>query len=127
MKARLSSTIWLLTAWTGAALLGVLGLAYNAGKNSGGQSLLNLASLPSAAGTAVFGALALALLAVLSLIVVLNTRVLKPAGELAQFSERLAAGDARARAEIKGQDEFAFIADNCNRSAAKVAHAMSTQ
>ncbi len=127
MKARLSSTIWLLVAWAGAALFGVLGLAYHAGKNSGGQSLLNLTSLPASASTALMGAAALAVAAVLSLIFVLSKRVLKPTAELAQFSERLASGDARARVEIKSRDEFALIAENCNRSAAKVAHAMSNQ
>ena len=127
MKARLSSTVWLLVAWTAAALLGVLGLAYHAGRNSVGQSLLDFTSLPGGASTALLGAVALALGAVLSLVLVLSSRVLKPAAELAQFSERLASGDARARAEIKGHDEFAFIAENCNRSAAKVAHAMSSQ
>jgi twitching motility protein PilJ len=127
MKGRLSSTIWLLVAWSGTAMFGVLGLAYHAGRNSGGQSLLNITSLPGNASMALLAALALALAAVVSLILVLNGRVLKPAAELAQFSERLASGDARARVEIKGQDEFAYIAENCNRSAAKIAHAMSNQ
>ncbi len=127
MKARLSSTIWLLVAWTGAALFGVLGLAYHAGRNSGGQSLLNLTSLPAGASTTLLAAVALAVAAALSLVFVLGARVLKPARELAQFSERLASGDARARVEVKGHDEFALIAENCNRSAAKVAHAMSNQ
>jgi twitching motility protein PilJ len=127
MKARLSSTIWLLVAWNGVALFGVLGLAYHAGRNSGGQSLLNLTSLPAGASTMLLAAVALAVAAALSLVFVLSARVLKPARELAQFSERLASGDARARVEVKGHDEFALIAENCNRSAAKVAHAMSNQ
>lgn len=127
MKSRLSSTIWLLVAWTAAAFSGVLMLAYIAGKNSGGQSLLNVVSLPGGAGGAILGAGGLALAGVLPLILVLSKRVLKPAAELAAFSERLANGDARARVEIHGADEFAFIAENCNRSAAKVAHAMSSQ
>jgi methyl-accepting chemotaxis protein len=127
MKARLSSTIWMLIAWTAAAFSGVLMLAYSAGKNSAGQSLFNAASLPGGASKALLGAVGLAFAAVLPLILVLSKRVLKPAGELAKFSERLANGDARARAEISGTDEFAFIAENCNRSAAKVAHAMSNQ
>ena len=36
MKARLSSTIWLLVFWIAAALFGVLGSAYHAGKNRAG-------------------------------------------------------------------------------------------
>ena len=51
MKARLSSTIWMLVFWIGVALFGVLGLAYHAGKESGGLSLLDAPSLPwSASG-----------------------------------------------------------------------------
>jgi twitching motility protein PilJ len=66
-------------------------------------------------------------LGALSLIYVLSKRVLEPVGELAKFSERLVAGDARARAEVESNDEFGFIAENFNRSAAKVAHAITSQ
>jgi len=127
MKARLSSTIWLLVFWTLLALFGVLGLAFHAGKNSGGQSLLDAPSLPSSASGALFGAVVLAVVAVMLVVFVLNRRIIKPVSELARFSERLVAGDARARAEIEGDDEFAFIAENFNRSAAKVAHAVTNQ
>ncbi|MGH9716937.1 MAG: methyl-accepting chemotaxis protein [Candidatus Acidiferrales bacterium] len=127
MKARLSSTIWLLVFWIGLALFGVLGLAYHAGKNSGGLALSDAGSLPSAASEPLLLAVALAIAAALSIIFVLSKRVLRPLGELATFSERLAAGDARARAEISSGDEFGVIAENCNRSAAKVAHAITNQ
>ena len=58
MKARLSSTIWLLIVWTAAAFSGVLMLAYSAGRDSGGHSLLNAASLPGGASGALLGAVA---------------------------------------------------------------------
>ncbi len=126
MKSRLSSTLGLLIVWTAVAFFGVLMLAYSAGRDSGGQSLLGAASTPGA-NESLLGAVGLVLAALVPLALVLSKRVLKPAGELAKFSERLANGDARARVEIAGSDEFAFIAENCNRSATKVAHAMSNQ
>src|SRR5499425_1581991 len=122
MKSRLSSTIWLLNFWIAAALVGVLGLGYYAAQHpaEGG-------ALPGGASPALLGAIGLAVLATLSIIMVLSKRVLKPVGGLAKFSERLVAGDARARAEVEGSDEFAFIAENFNRSAAKVAQAVTNQ
>jgi methyl-accepting chemotaxis protein len=127
MKARLSSTIWLLVFWTSLALLGVLALAYSAGKNSGGAALLDVSSMPGSASGALVGAVSFALATALALVFVLTKRVLKPAGELAKFSERFAAGDARARAEVDSNDEFGFIAENCNRAVARVAHAATNQ
>jgi methyl-accepting chemotaxis protein len=127
MKARLSTTISLLVLWTGLALFGVLGLAYNAGVHSGGSTLSDASSMPGGASGALLGAVVLAVLAALSLVYVLGQRVLKPVDELAKFSERLVAGDARARADVTSDDEFAFIAENFNRSAAKVAHAITSQ
>jgi methyl-accepting chemotaxis protein len=127
MKARLSSTIWMLVLWTSAGLVGVLALAYNAGKHAGGLPLLDTTSLPASAGGDLLGAAILALAVALAVIFVLSKRVLKPVGELAKFSERLASGDTRARAEFEGKDEFAVIAENFNRTAAKVAHAATNQ
>ncbi|HTZ74973.1 MAG TPA: HAMP domain-containing methyl-accepting chemotaxis protein [Candidatus Aquilonibacter sp.] len=127
MKSRLSSTVWMLALWIGAATLGVLGLAYHAGKVSGGAGLSDAASLPPDASAPLLGAAVLAIAAALSVIWALSRRVLKPIDELAKFSERVVAGDVRARAEIAGNDEFAAIAENFNRSVAKVAHAVSNQ
>ena len=126
MKARLSSTIWLLVFMTSVALLGGLALAYHAGKASGGAALLD-GSMPSNASGALLGGIGLSLVAVLLMVFVLSKRVLKPAAELAKFSERFAAGDARARVEVASDDEFGFIAENCNRAVAKVAHAATNQ
>jgi methyl-accepting chemotaxis protein len=122
MKSRLNSTIWLLIFWIAASLVGVLGLGYYAG-----QHLSEAASAPGGVSLFLAGAILLVVVAALSMVAVLSKRVLKPVGELARFSERLLAGDARARAEIDTGDEFAFIADNFNRSAAKVAQAVTNQ
>jgi twitching motility protein PilJ len=117
----------MLVLWAAIAFFGVLGLAYHAGKESGGLGLTDLGSLPSGASGPLLAAVGLALAGALSVIFVLSSRVLKPLGNLASFSERLVAGDARARAEVGGGDEFAFIAENLNRSAAKVTQAMTNQ
>ncbi|MGD0955518.1 MAG: HAMP domain-containing methyl-accepting chemotaxis protein [Candidatus Acidiferrales bacterium] len=127
MKARLSTTIWLLVFWATLALFGVLGLAYHAGRESGGLSILDAPSLPGGASGALLAAVVLALVGALSLVFVLSKRVLKPLGDIAKFSERLVAGDSRARADIATDDEFALIAENLNRSAAKVAQAVTNQ
>jgi twitching motility protein PilJ len=127
MKARLSSTIWLLVFWIGAALFGVLGLAYYAGAHSGGQPGAEGAALSGGVSPILLVAAVLAVFAVVTLVWALSKRVLKPVDELARFSERLVAGDARARAEVETGDEFEFIAENFNRSAAKVASAVTNQ
>jgi len=127
MKARLSSTIWLLVFWVGLALFGVLALAYHGGRASAAAGPLDFASMTGNASAALLGAVGLALAGTLSMVFVLSKRVLKPAEELAKFSERLAAGDVRARADVDTEDEFGFISENCNRAVAKVAHAATNQ
>jgi methyl-accepting chemotaxis protein len=126
MKTRLSSTIWMLVIWTSAALFGVLGLAYEAGVHAGGASVFQGGTSGSAgiefliaAGVAVFTSLALLL--------TLPRRVLNPIGALSSFSERFAAGDSRAKAEVPVEDEFSVIAENLNRTAARVAKAYGNQ
>ncbi|MGH9733060.1 MAG: methyl-accepting chemotaxis protein [Candidatus Acidiferrales bacterium] len=122
MKSRLSSTIWLLVFWTAASLFGLVGLGYYAAHNPSGAG-----SLPGGSSAIWAGSVVLALVTTILLMMVLSNRVLKPLGELAKFSERLVAGDGRARAEIESTDEFAFVAENLNRSAAKIAHAVNSQ
>ena len=61
MKSRLSSTIWTLVFVNGLALFIVLGLAYHAGRESGGVSLFDFGNLPSGASGAVLGAALLGL------------------------------------------------------------------
>ena len=73
------------------------------------------------------GAVGLIVFAVVPLVVVLNKRVLKPLGTLDSFSERFAVGDARAKLELETPDEFGTIAENLNRSLAKVSRAAMSQ
>ena len=60
MKARLSSTIWLLVFWTGLSLLGVLGLAYYAGSHADGH---DATSFPGGASGALVCAAVLGMIA----------------------------------------------------------------
>src|SRR5258705_8810623 len=125
MKTRLSSTIWLLVIWTSIALFAVLGLAYEAGVHSGGVSVYQGGI--SAAGPELLLAAAVALFTALGLLLTLPRRVLGPLGALSTFSERFAAGDQRAKAEVSANDEFGIIAENLNRTVARVSKAYGNQ
>src|SRR3984893_15127087 len=109
MKTRLSSTIWLLVIWTTVALFAVLGLAYDAGARSGGVSIFQGGA--TGAGPELLVASAVAAFTALALLLTLPRRVLSPIGALSAFSERFAAGDQRARAEVPVDDEFGVIAE----------------
>src|SRR5690348_3983125 len=122
MKSRLSSTIWTLVLVNGAVLLTVLALGISAGRQSGGAPF-EFGSLPASAILA--GVLAIGMAIILAWR--LGSSLLGPVQELAHFSERLAAGDPRARAEVTTGDEFGYIADNLNRAVAKVSKATSNQ
>src|SRR5450432_832763 len=127
MKSRLSSTIRTLVLINGIVALAVIGLAYNAGRHSGGATIFDFATLPAAASGAVAGAVALTLGISIILFWRLGGGLSEPLKELSQFSERLAAGDSKARAEVGSNDEFGYIAENLNRAVAKVAKAASNQ
>jgi twitching motility protein PilJ len=123
MKSRLSSTIWTLVLMNGVVGFIVLGLAFSAGKKAGDASLFDFGS---PAGGTVLLAIVLALVTA----VILAWRfgaLLGPVQALAEFSERFAAGDPRARVEVTTQDELGYIADNLNRAVAKVSKATSNQ
>jgi twitching motility protein PilJ len=126
MKTRLSSTIWMLVIWTSVALFGVLGLAYEAGVHSGGASLLQGGATGSAAIEFLIAA-GVAAFTSLVLLLTLPRRVLNPIEALSAFSERFAAGDSRAKAEVPVDDEFSVIAENLNKTAARVAKAYGNQ
>lgn len=96
MKSRLSSTIWTLVFVNGLALFGVLGLAFHAGREAKDSSLFDFASLPSGASGGVIFAVLLSLSVAAFLGWRLNSTFVAPVNQLAEFSERLAAGDARA-------------------------------
>lgn len=98
MKSRLSSTIWTLVLVNGAVLLTVLALGISAGRQSGGAPF-EFGSLPASAILA--GVLAIGMAIILAWR--LGSSLLGPVQELAHFSERLAAGDPRARGSHNGR------------------------
>ncbi len=127
MKSRLSSTIWTLVTLNALVLFVVLGLAYSAGQKSGGTNFFDFANLPSGAGGSVIFAVLLGLAMVIILGWRLSSSISAPVRNLAEFSERLAAGDPRARAEVSSDNELGHIAENLNRAVAKVSKAASNQ
>src|SRR5690348_15636265 len=112
MKSRLSSTIWMLVFLNAAALGGAIWFAFSAGKQAANG------------GSALEGGTIIAIVIAIGMSIVLAWRlgaaILAPVGELASFSERLAAGDGKARADVSTNDEFGYIAENLNRAVAKV-------
>ena len=119
MKSRLSSTIWTLIILNGVALFTVLGLAYSAGRQTSGGAPFEPSGLVLPAIVALGMSIVMAWR--------LGGAILSPVNELAEFSERLAAGDAKARADVTSGDEFGYIAENLNRAVAKVSKASSNQ
>src|SRR5690242_11275355 len=115
MKGRLNSTVWMLIGINAVALIGVLGLAYMAGK-SGESSPMMLV-----------GAAGLALVASFLFVSMLNSKVLSPVKQLADFSERVAANDYKARLDANSADDFGFVAANLNRSVDRMAKVASNQ
>jgi len=96
MKSRLSSTIWALVLMNGVVGFIVLGLAFSAGKKAGDASLFDF-------GSPAGGTVLIAIVLALATAVILAWRfgaMLGPVQALAEFSERMAAGDPRARAEV---------------------------
>jgi methyl-accepting chemotaxis protein len=129
MKGRLGSTIWLLAIINFVALVGVLILAYTAGANSGpqGQPISNALQAPGNTPLLMLiGAIVVLGMSVL-LVIMLGNKILKPMKELADYSERVANGDYKTKANIESDDDFGFVAENFNRSTEKVARAVTQQ
>src|SRR5450432_3358929 len=112
MKSRLSSSIWTLAILNAVMFFVVLGLAFSAGRAANGASIFDFGAMPSGASGSLVFALVLALGTSVVLAWRLGAAILAPVNELAAFSERLAAGDSKARADVGTNDEFGFIADN---------------
>src|SRR5574341_1420971 len=126
MKGRLGSTIWILVVVNLVAMLAVLGLAYSAGAYAK-VPLLDAFNASSEALIRLLGAGAALVLVTLALVLVLGNKVLTPVKELTEFSEKLAAGDYRARADVDSADDFGLIAENFNRTSEKVSKAVVNQ
>src|SRR5262249_11117106 len=58
---------------------------------------------------------------------VLSNKVLDPVRQLADFAERFAHGDYRARAAVDSRDDFGHIAENLNRAAEAASRFINNQ
>jgi methyl-accepting chemotaxis protein len=126
MKGRLSSTIWMLVGVNFMVMVLVLLLGYWAGGWAKGLPFLDGFS-SSDAGKDLLFAIALLVGATLGGAMLLGNKVLTPVKELSDFSERLAAGEYRNKADVDSNNDFAYIADNLNRTADKVSKAVFNQ
>ncbi|HUJ41741.1 MAG TPA: HAMP domain-containing methyl-accepting chemotaxis protein [Candidatus Acidoferrales bacterium] len=120
MKGRLTNTVWMLTLWVFVALVAVLGLSYGAGARSNGAAPFDFTAMSSAAATELLVAMLLCLATGIVCLRLLGSRVLEPVKDLADFSERVAAGDSKARLDVSAGNDFGFIAENLNRGAARM-------
>jgi len=120
MNGRLRNTIWTLLLVGAVSLIAMLGFAYSAGSKSGGLSMLDFGSLPSAAAVPLSIATLLCFGLVIALFTILSGRVVGPVEQLAEYSKKVASGDTRATVDLKSEDEFAQIVENFRRAAMKV-------
>jgi len=120
MNGRLRNTIWTLLLVGAVSLIAMLGFAYSAGSKSGGLSMLDFGSLPSAAAVPLVIAAVLCFGLVIALFTILSGRVVGPVEQLAEYSKKVASGDTRATVDLKSEDEFAQIVENFRRAAMKV-------
>jgi len=126
MKGRLNSTIWLIIVINLVALLVGVGLAYSAGASSNGAPIWEAGSTPGA-GFKMLLALAMGAAGLFLGLSMLGSHILKPVRELVDFSERLGAGDYKARSGVDSADDFGLIAQNLNRTADKISRAVFNQ
>ncbi len=103
MKSRLSGTIWGLIGLNGVALALVIWFAFGAGKQAA-----NGGSMFESSETII--AIVIAIVVSIILAWRLGSAILAPIAELSSFSERLAAGDGKARADVNTNDEFGCAA-----------------
>jgi twitching motility protein PilJ len=128
MKGRLSTTVWSLIAVNAVALFAVIGLGYGAGARSGGLSLRDFTALPQVAGFEFLGAVFVAVVATVALIVVLGGKVLTPVAALVDFSNRLKAEEYSAQPEnVDPNNDFGLIAGNCSHLSEKLTRAVETE
>jgi methyl-accepting chemotaxis protein len=124
MKGRLSSTVWTLVGLEFVVLAIVLILSYGAGVRSPGLSLVDAFSGAGGPRLLLGGIFCVAGAA---LVLYLGNRVVNSVTELTEFSERLGAGDYRAKLAIDSQDDFGYIAENLNRATEKVSRQVFNQ
>ena len=101
-------------------IFAVLFLGYHAGLKADGHSILDLGALPPDSMLPLAIAAVFAVGVSLALINILGNRIVRPVTEVAEYSQKVAAGDARASVQLNTEDEFALIVENFRRAAQKV-------
>lgn len=86
--------------------------------------MLNFAGLPQPAVFPLAVAVLLSVGLLIALITVLGSRVLEPVEQLANYSQRLAAGDSRASVQLKAEDDFTLIVENFRGAALKLSNSI---
>jgi methyl-accepting chemotaxis protein len=128
MKGRLRSTVWTVVIVQFAAMLFLFVAGFFAGSwTKGAVNNLEVGNYPSQTGLWVVASLVVILGAALLLFGQLGSRFVNPAERLAEYSERVAAGDYRSKADLDSNDDFGYIAENFNRAGEKVGRAMANQ
>jgi methyl-accepting chemotaxis protein len=124
MKGRLNRALWLLILFDITALAAVLLLAFY-----GGQRAHTAAGLTDLSGLNIYVWAAVMVCVGASVVnwIAISNKVLAPVKQLSDFSDRLAHGDFRAKAELDSADDFALIAENLNRAAEQSSRAMFNQ
>jgi twitching motility protein PilJ len=129
MKGRLNSTVISVVVVDFIALFTVFYIAYDAGRFSPGAGILALGGGNQSQATEyrlLFG-FVICLAASFFTWFRLTNRVLAPVHKLAEFSERLARGEFRAKADVESVDDFGYIAENLNRAAEQSSRAVFNQ
>jgi methyl-accepting chemotaxis protein len=101
-------------------IFAVLFLAYHAGLKADGHSILDAGALPADALVSLVMAGLFCLGVSVALVKVLGNRIVHPIEQVAEYSQKFAAGDPRAHVQLDAQDEFSVIVENFRRAAAKV-------
>lgn len=120
MEGRLRSTMRTLMLAGTAGIFAVLFLAYHAGLKANGHSILDVGALPAEAVLPLVLAVLFCAGGSFALVKILGNRIISPLEQVAQYSQRYAAGDARAVVQLDAEDEFALIVENFRRAAAKI-------
>jgi twitching motility protein PilJ len=120
MEGRLRGTIKTLMLTGTVGIFAVLFLAYHAGLKADGHSILDVGSLPAEAVVPLALAVFLCAGVSFALVKILGNRIVRPVEQVAAYSQKCAAGDARAQVQLDADDEFATIVENFRRAANKV-------
>jgi twitching motility protein PilJ len=118
MEGRLKTTIKTLAGIGAVGMIAVLFLAYHAGLKSENHSIMDVSALPAESALSLAVAALVAIGISIALFKVLGGRVIGPVEQITEYSQKVAAGDARASVQLDAQDDFNLIVDNFRRAAA---------